>query len=357
VKLKVAVPFFLLLLFSAPAYCVDLVESYRIFIENKADGRIMTASDKGKTWQTQGKVIIPVSKVNQNGYTASEWVGVGEVAATAVNAIHIKSGNPKTIFSILPREFLKPIKNYNSYIKQSSSIYTDVKINNSIFGGGYSPCVGNRVLVNGFEMGGSYVPKTGDTLTIIVEQPKKYPEAIVFENKFQGKVRLRYADGSSRVVAFVFRPVSGVGRFAGTRYLNAGRIRANHAGVIDISTSVAGRVGGFQIIPTSHAESKEMRSSRYMSQWMVVGPINLFGKSLEGVAPLFRYYLKPQYNENDIFAKDWEKKFLGHFLVEAKINGKWQPMPIFAMHPAVDLPKEANIFLRNVEEIRILFPL
>ena len=183
-----------------------------------------------------------------------------------------------------------------------------------------------------------------------------YPEAIIFQNKYKGKVLLKYPDGSSKVVAYVLRPVAGVGRFAGTKYLNSGRVRANHAGVIDISTSDSGRVGGFQIIPSSHAQSPEMRVAKYMNQWMVVGPVDLSGKSLEGVAPLFRYYLKPQYNGDDIFARDWEQKFLSRFLVEAKIKGKWKPLPIFAMYPGEDLPQEANSYLKDVEEIRILFP-
>lgn len=342
---------FLVFVFISSSFSAEeMADSYRIYIENKTGGQIMVGD------KVVGKVLVPVSSVNEGGYTASEWVSAGEIAATAVNAIHIKTKDKRSIFSLLPKKFLKNPKHYNSYLNKASSLYTDLKINTSIFGGGFSPCVGNKVLVNGKTMEAGYVPRTGDQFMVLVERPRQYPTELVFENKYQGKVYLQYKDGSRKVVAFVFRPVAGVGRFAGTRYLNPGRIRANHAGVIDISTSVEGGVGGFQIIPASHAQSPEMRAVKYMNQWMVVGPSDLFGKSLEGAAPLFRYYLKPQYNEDDIFADDWEARLLGHFLVEVNIGGRWQPVPIFSMYPGEDLPAEANTFLKDVLEIRILFP-
>lgn len=348
--------FLFLLIFSFSASATDFVESYRISIENKIDGKIMVSPDHGENWYQKAKVLVPVDRVNYDGYTASGWVGVGEVAACAVNAIHIKTGWPQTIFSILPQEFLSKQIKYNSYLNKSSSLYTSEKTNQSIFGGGFAPTIGSSVLVNSAKMKDAYVPKIGDDFTIIVKRPKNYPKSIVFENKFKGKVRLVYPDNTSTTVAYVFRPVTGVGRFAGTRYLSSGRIRANHAGVIDISTSDTGRVGGFQIIPADHAAGPDMKIVRTHNQWMVVGPINLTGKPLEGIAPLFRYYLKPQYNDQDILAKDWKNKLLSHFLVEAKIDGRWQAIPVYAMDPGADLPEEANTFLKNVAEIRILFP-
>ena len=92
---------------------------------------------------------------------------------------------------------------------------------------------------------------------------------------------------------------------------------------------------------------------------MVVGPPQVTGTSLEGASPLFKYFLKPQYNEEDINASDWENKFLSRFLVEVKIKDKddWRPMPIITLNPDEDLPDWANIALEKVEQIRILFPL
>lgn len=354
-KQLILISFIILALISS-ACAFEFVEAYQILIENKSDGRIMASDDSGKTWENLGKVLVPTSRRNKKGYTASQWVATGEVAATAINAIHIKSGSYKSIFSLLPIQFLKTPKNYRSYYNRTSSLYTDINVNEGIFGGKYSPVIGSKVLVNGADMPGEYFPKIGDKFTIIVKQPAKYPREMIIENIFQGKVYLIYPSGEEEVVGYVLNPVAGVGRFAGTKYLNAGRVRANHAGVIDVSTSVSGRVSGFQIVPSLHAESKEMRTTRTMNQWMVIGPASLEAESPHGKAPLFRGFLRPKYNEADIYADDWQEKFLSHFLVQAKIKGKWQPMPIMAMDPRGKLPDSANKFLQHVKAFRIIFP-
>lgn len=349
---------FLLIVAGASFAAEDsFVETYRIYIENKSGGRIAVSVDQGKNYKEVGRALSPVNARDEGGYSASRWIPAGFVAASAINAIHIKAGKQKAIFSILPKEFLNFSKKANSYLNKSSSIYTDISMNHSIFGGPFSPVVGSGVMVNGFSMPDNYSPKVGDWFMILVSLPRKYPVEIVFENKFQGKVAMKFDDGTEENIAYVLKPVAGVGRFAGTQYLNAGRIRANHAGVIDVSTSIPPQTGGFQIVPAAHAEDPEMKKTRIMNQWMVVGPVELSGKSLEGTAPLFKSYLKPSYNEEDLFAQDWEDKLLNHFLVEAKIKDAWQPLPIFAMDPNEDLPPSANTFLKDVEEIRILFPL
>lgn len=350
--------FALILLSAASSFAApDFTEAYRIFIENKNDGRIAVSVDQGKIFMEAGKVLVPVNARDEDGYSASRFIATGEVAASAINAIHIKAGRQKAIFSILPKEFLNSSKKTNSYLNKSSSIYTNISMNHSIFGGSFSPVVGSEVLVNGISMPDNYFPKVGDWFMIQVSRPQKYPVEIVFQNKFQGKVVMKFDDGAEENIAYVLKPVAGVGRFAGTQYLNAGRIRANHAGVIDISISNPPQAGGFQIVPAAHAEDPEMKKTRIMNQWMVVGPEDLSGKPLEGMAPLFKNYLKPSYNEEDIFAQDWEEKLLSHFLVEVKIKDAWQPIPIFAMDVDRELPPEANTFLKDVEEIRILFPL
>ncbi len=355
-KARIYILAFLCLFFSISYASDKFIDDYVIRIENKEGGQIAVSRDVGKKWIPQGKVLSPVTSVNTKGYTASQWISTGEVAAAAVNAIHIKTASPKTIFSILPFEFQKQQKRYRSYFNSRTSLYTDIESNHSIFGGSFSPTVGSRVLVNSMTMKPGYNPAIGDVFSIFVSRPLDYPEALIFENRVGGRVRLLYKDGREETVASVRRRVIGVGRFSGSRFLNAGRIRANHPGVIDISTSVSGKVGGFQIIPSTHSESPEMKSSQTASQWMIVGPLSLSSRSLEGVAPLFNSYLRPNYSEEDIFDPEWKKKFLGRFLVDVKINGHWRPMPIFAMNPLADLPPEANTFLRDVEEIRILFP-
>ncbi|OGC24402.1 hypothetical protein A3J90_03480 [candidate division WOR-1 bacterium RIFOXYC2_FULL_37_10] len=334
----------------------SFVEQFRIKIINTKNGEVSVSKNFGETFQVVGHVVYPAGKINPKGFTATQWIGSSEVAATSVNAIHVKVDDKKGIFSIVPKEFLSSIKNYKSYLNSNSSIYTDIPASKSIFGGGLAPFVGNEVYINGEKT--TKEIKDGDLIIIVVKKPVKWPESIVFENKFAGKIFVNYPDGKSNVVGEVLRPVQGVGRFEGSMYLNPGRIRANHPGVIDISTSTAGRVGGFQIIPAGHAQSPEMSYARIKTQWMVVSMPSVFDGTPEGKPPLFKYFLKPQYDYDDINAKDWENKFLSRFLVEVMIENtdKWQPMPVYGLIRGEELPDYADTFLKNVEKIKILFP-
>ncbi len=122
--MKAALSFFFLILFSALALAADPVayenqpkfeELYRIKIWNMVGGTIEVSSDEGKSWQQEGSVILPVGSTNPDSYKASRWVEDGKVAATSVNAIHIKTGVASAdgsgiIFSILPKEFAKKPK-------------------------------------------------------------------------------------------------------------------------------------------------------------------------------------------------------------------------------------------------------
>ncbi|HTY12789.1 MAG TPA: hypothetical protein VMD02_01225 [Candidatus Omnitrophota bacterium] len=346
-----------MILLALPAMSLEFTEAFRIRLVDSRDGSVEVSLDQGKTFLTLGHVIYPTAAVNPKGFTASQWIGTGEVAASAVNAIHIKVDGAKTIFSILPRDFLNIPKGYNSYLSPDSTIYTDLDAGKGIFGGDYSPYVGNKVYI--FDKPLNSAPKIGDIITIVVTRPARWPKEIDLENRFGGRVTVVYPDGSSEVVAEVLRPVAGVGRFSGSRFISAGRIRANHPGVIDISTSVGDKVGGFQIIPSGHAQSPEMGGARTLTQWMVVGPTRVGGASLEGVAPLFKYFLKPEYNEDDLSGEGWESKLLSRYLVEVKYkeSDRWQPMPIFTMNADEELPEEANRALEKVTNIRILFPI
>lgn len=355
-----------LLLLTLPAQALDFVESFRIQLKNSAGGSIEVSRDQGKSFKTVGRVLYPTTKVNPKGFTASQWINSGEVAASAVNAIHIKVDNAQTIFSILPQDFLKVPSGYNSYLSPDSSIYTDICAGQGIFGGGWAPFVGNKVYLYNKPLDRPL--KEGETLTIIVNQPKRWPREIVFENQFGGAITVKYPGGEEEIIGQVLRPVMGIGRFAGSRYVSSGRVRANHPGVIDISTSVGSLVGGFQIIPESHAQSPEMVGARTATQWMVVGPASMNEKSPEGTFPLFKYFIKPQYNEEDLYAEDWDKRLLSRFLVEVKMEGKeglpaeasaeagWQPLPVYALNAEEDLPPEANRALEKVTHIRIFFP-
>lgn len=339
-------------------------EVYQIKIENKAGGSIEVSSDLGTTWQKIGKVITPTEKVSTNGFAASRWVNFGEVAATAVNAIHIKAGSGEgdtVIFSLLPVEFQKSINNYRSFLSSNSSIYTDIKAGTKIFGGGLASFVGNTVLVSQPDipqapMPKNYCPKIGETIYIVVEKPVNPVRSIIFENRFGGAITLNYFNGTAQIVGQVLRPVQGIGRFEGSVYNNPGRIRANHPGVIDISVSPYGSLGGFQIIPATHGSDLEFVKDK--TQWMIVGPVDL-ASSLEGTAPLFSSFLQPDYRPDDILSPEWENKMLDRFLVQVKYKGEdsWRPMPIFSLRRDQPLPRWANLALDKVSQIRILFPI
>ena len=311
--------------------------------------------------------------MNPEGYTAARWVGDGKVAATAVNAIHIKTSTEAdgggVIFSVLPKEFLKKPKVYKSYLSPDSSIYTDIPAGEGIFGGGYAPFVGNVVMVSQLArpvvaIPKGYVPQISDKIYVMVDRPVDYPKEMIFENKFGGKITTVYFNGEEKVSGQVLRPVVGVGRFDGTKYASVGRIRANHAGVIDISTSSLGKIGGFQIVPAQHGSG--MQYARENTQWMVVGPADVADPSLEGRAPFFKFFIKPAYGESDLESEDWDKMLLDRFLVEVKVKDKdkvkegWQPMPDYEFNEynlVGEVPDWANSALAGITHFRIMFPI
>jgi len=350
----------------APENRPMMTEMYRIRIINSVDGTIEASENKGQTWINLGHVLIPIKIVSDQGYTASKWIDDGDVAATAVNAIHIKTDyntadDKGVIFNISPKEYF--IADPKLRPTQEATIYTDIKAGQAIFGGGYSPFVGNKVSTsdangNLYPVKTGYIPKLGDMIVITVERPSRYPKEIVFENRFGGLITIKYIDGEKRYIGQVLRPIEGVGRFLGSEYADVGRIRANHAGVICIATSPLGQIGGFQIIPAGHGMSKEMITARTLTQWMVIGPTNALDPSFEGMAPFFKYYLQPRYNEDDIEHPDWKKRLLERFLVEVKYRGKegWQMMPVYQMALDKQLPKWANTAMEDISHIRILFP-
>lgn len=337
------------------------LEIGRIEITNQKNGLIRVSQDQGQTWKNVGKVLYPTDKVNKKGFTAGNWVGLGEVAAVSVNAIHIKTGEYNQrpgIFSLLPKEFAEKPRNYNSFLSPNSSITTDIPAGREIFGSSCAPLVSSQVLVNGKRFADEYVPKVGDIFTIIVDRPSAYPKEIIFENKFGGKVEEIWINGNRQVIGQVFKPVMGVGRFPGTLYASCGRIRANHPGVIDISTSPLGQVGGFQIIPFEHAESDEMVFSKTKTQWMVIGPVSFEGQRIAGSAPLFKYFIYPSFDEKSLSSPKWKEEFLSRFLVEYKEekDKNWKPLKVRVVELDKELPLWAEDSFKNTTQFRILFP-
>lgn len=348
---------------------IEQHEIYRLRLVNDENGAITGSRDQGINWQQLGKVLGYTEQVTTQGYTASKWAPIGAVAATAVNAIHIRTGYNATddkgvVFSILPRELLTDAgKKLQSFYSADSSIYTDIAGGTGIFGGHWSPILGNTVYLenagNLTPMPENYIPHKGDVFVIIVLRPINSPKSIIFENRFGGFISIIGWDESVTVVGQVLRPVAGVGRFLGTQYADIGRLRANHNGVIDVSVSPFGTVGGFQILPREHAMSPEMVRARTMTQWMVIGPLDARDPSWEGVAPLFLNYLCPSWEKDDWDAPNWRERVAARTLVDVRIqNGPWRPMPHFSLDPDLSkpFPEWANYALQDITHIRILFP-
>jgi len=338
-------------------------EIFRLRFSNEEGGEISVSKDGGLTWEKLGAVLHPCEKVEPRGFTAAKWVEPVKVAASAVNAIHITTDyDPQidraTVFSILPREVFVP----GSFLVPEASIITDLSAGEKIFGGGLAPLVGNRLWVERegqvFLAQKGYLPARGDRLTIVVERFPQQPTQLVFQNRQGGLIWLQFLDGSRSVIGRVLRPVRGVGRFVGTRYAAAGRIRANHPGVIDISCSPLGAIGGFQIIPEGHSRSPEMKAALTMTQWMIVAPLSP-DEHWEGAAPLFSQFLRPDYRPDDLYAPDWQERLLSRFLVEVRRDSDiWGPCPAFSLEPdlSLPLPDWANSALADVSEIRLFFP-
>ncbi|HIE52676.1 MAG TPA: hypothetical protein EYP85_13045 [Armatimonadetes bacterium] len=343
----------------------EFVELYRLRLVNVRGGEIAVSTNGGGDWQVLGRVLVPTERVDRRGFTASKWAPIGTVCATAVNALHLKADHNErddrgVVFSLVPQEAGRP--DYRSGANPTASIYTDIPAGTGIFGGGWAPFVGNPIFLEreeGLEaLPRGYVPRRGDALVILVQRPAKYPCEIVFENRFGGLITLRYSDLQQKVIGQVLRPVLGIGRFAGTRFAAKGRLRANHPGVIDISTSPVGQVGGFQIVPANHAMSPETWYVRQYTQWLVVGPLNALDPSWEGVAPLFSYFLQPRYAPDDLRSLG---RLVRRVQVQVKLRGQegWQLMPqrVAPADPNAPLPEEAYTALKEVTHIRILLPL
>ncbi|PQV64649.1 hypothetical protein B1R32_104143 [Abditibacterium utsteinense] len=353
-----------------PEASAETIEIARVRLQNIKSGIIEGSRDAGQTWTPIGHVLQPVIKVNRKGYNASKYGPVGTVVATAVNAIHLKAGNnvPENrgvIWSLAPMAETQAGKNsLQSEVSPQSAAFTDIPGGSGLFGGPFTPFVGNPIFLDNDRnniltpLPDNYIPKLGESWVIEVRRPRRYPREIVFENRFGGLITLQYRGEEPKVIGQVLRPVLGIGRFVGSYFSEVGRLRANHNGVIDISTSPHGVVGSFQIVPANHAMSAETHYIRELTQWMVVGPVSALDPSPEGAAPLFSQFLRPRYDVSDISDPDPIEGLAGRFYFDVKKYGKadFQPMPTFWVQANKPLPTWANTALADVEKIRIVFP-
>ena len=353
---------------------VAKIEIARLRIHNIAGGAIEGSRDNGQTWWFLGRIVQPTMKVNRRGFNASKYVKSGSVAATAVNAIHLKAAqnvpeNRGVIWSLSPRADTAAGKvSLQSEVSAGSAAFTDIAGGTGIFGGPFTPFMGNPIFLDNDRNNDlkplpekNYVPALGDVWVIVIERPLVYPRQIVFENRFGGLITIEYRGPGEkpRPIGQVLRPVLGVGRFVGSYFAEPGRLRANHAGVIDISTSPRDKVGSFQIVPANHAMSPETNYIRELTQWMVVGPVSALDPSWEGAAPLYSSFLRPRYDRLDWYNDDPLERFIFQVKVRQK-DGKisdWQPMPTFWLDADAPLPKWAGTALANVTHLGIFFPL
>ncbi|MBR1439266.1 MAG: hypothetical protein IJ587_12110 [Synergistaceae bacterium] len=293
-----------------------------------------------------GKVIMIPSKTNWPAYTASKWASPSTVCATAVNAVHIllrvEDGRGR-IISLVPMVTTAPAAAGGAFFG------LEMTAGSGVFGG-FAPLTGSPVTVEheGTEAPVSDVPKEGDTLVIrspLPENPPFYMAEI--ENRPAGRITVYGSDGP-KVIARVIRPVKGVGRFGGTLYQNRGRIRASHSGVIDVSTSRRGAVGGIQIMPLKHAlTSPEMVNAWKLTQWLIVSPLPGM-PDLEGTPPLFKSAFVPGSQLGDKLPDLWSQ-YGRRPLVLCRIDGgNWERVP--------EVSGKVDDGLTGLTHLRLYFP-
>lgn len=293
-----------------------------------------------------GRVIMTPVKTNYPAYTASKWSSPSTVCASAVNAIHILVNVEKgrgRIISLVPAITVAPAA------AQGAFFSLELPAGTGIFGG-FAPLTGSRVTVlhDGQEFTLDDVPTENDTLiirTALPENPNVY--MIDIENRPAGRV-IAYGQDGARVIARVIRKIGGVGRFGGTVYQNVGRIRASHSGVIDVSTSKRGDVGGIQIMPLKHAlTSHEMLNAWKLTQWMIIAPLPSH-PDLEGSEPIFKSSLLPGPQLEDKLPDLWSQYGRKPLVLCRRDAGNWEKLP--------EVSGKVDDALRDVTHLRIYFP-
>lgn len=295
-------------------------ESFRLEIPATVGGMAHAVRPNGQVKEL-GKVLRVPTGTRYPGYTASAWAEPGTVAATAVNAIHVTVSvkNKKgRIFSLVPAETIAPAAG------ASTAFVIDCPAGTGLFGG-WAPLVGDKVRVRSIDGTlrelAAQLPKVGETLVVQVMEDFDGPYMFDFENRVGGTVRA-YWRGGSRKIASVEHPVYGVGRFSGSKFQRRSALRANHCGVICVSTSDVGDIGGFQIIPYEHSFSPEMKSAWEKTQWMIIRSCD--GEKMTARPPLFKGVFTPGAQALEKLWDFWST-YGRRSLVMCRINGgKWQ---------------------------------
>ncbi|MBP5211680.1 MAG: hypothetical protein J6Z30_02365 [Pyramidobacter sp.] len=316
----------LLLIFAASLAQAKPFEVFRLEIPAAVGEQAVAVRPSGQRFEL-GRVMRVPETTKYPGFTASAWAEPGTVAATAVNAIHITVSveNEKgRIVSLLPRSTIAPAAG------ASSAFILDCTAGTKLFGG-WSPLAGSKARVRRAD--GSFrilskdaLPQQGETLVIWVTEDPDGPYMIDIENKLGGKVTAYYSPCGSRVVGTVERAFYGTGRFYGSKFQRRSALRANHPGVICVSTCELGDIGGFQIIPYEHSFSKEMVKSAWeKTQWLIIRSLD--GETMNGRSPLFSGFLTPGAQVREKLWNFWST-FGRRSLVMCRVNGReWQRFP------------------------------
>lgn len=336
---KVFYSLFLIFIFTTAAECsIYLVEDpEKLMFSIRLP---MTPGEQAQVIFPDGRIIdmgrirtIPI-KSKHPGFTASKYGIGGQVIATAANAHHlqisVEDGSGRTLSLIPSQTFVAAPGFGTSFIVEG--------IGGSGLWGEYAPYVGSPIYI--INSVGAAVPfnnigllKFTTAVEIRVYRPEDEIDYLEIENWSGGRAWYHDAQGDHQF-AVVESGVTGTGRFEGSLYQEAGMVRANHPGVICVSTTHKTDIGGFQIVPINHTYSKEMQKSRRMAQYIILRGVEF--DDLTGKPPFFRGLLRP----GDSDALDSRG---GHVI--AKIGGEWQPLPVVS-----GLTEDT---LSDVEAIRI----
>ncbi len=263
-----------------------------------------------------GRVLAVPVKSKHPGFTASKYGIGGQIIATAANAHHIQisveEGAGRTM-SLIPSQTFVAAPGYGTS-------FTVEGVGGVGLWGRYAPFVGSPVYI--VNEAGMRVPfnsfghfQHAQAVEIHVYNPRTDIEYLEIENWAQGRAWYRDAYGDHDF-AVVESGVAGSGRFEGTMYQGLGMVRANHPGVICVSTSHKPEIGGFQIVPLTHTYSKELQKIRNMPQYIVLRGLDF--EDLTGKPPFFRGHVRP--GDTSVSGSLAGK-------VICRIDGKWQEIP------------------------------
>ena len=333
---------FLILLFACRADAENFIELRIPCKENSEVKAIMPAGEI----ISLGKVLMTPAKTNWPAYAASKWSKNSTVCASAVNAIHILinvENDKGRIISLVPSVTIAPAAQRGSFFSIETQAGT------GIFGG-FAPLTGSKVTIerNGVEIPLTDIPNENDILIIRTGLPVS-PEfyMIDIENRPGGRV-IAHGTKGKKIIARVIHKVGGVGRFEGTKFQSVGRIRASHSGVIDVSTSKRGEIGGLQIIPLKHAlTSKGMYYSWDCTQYMIIAPLPNM-PDLEGNEPLYKNSFIPGTQLNDKMPDIWSQYGRKSLILCRIDGGEWQRLPEFS--------GRVDDALKDITHLRLYFP-